>query len=649
MRLRALASISVILTVTTVAVLRAQQTRDARVGPEPAGTSLVTGVVVSDENPDRPISRAIVTLSGGGLTLTRTAITGVDGRFTFGNLPAGDFTIRATKGGYIPAPYGARRPGRPGTPLTVSDGQTSDIRIRLPRGAAIAGIIRTAKGQPAPGVGVEIVPVPRVATNLRVNVVPQTAITDDRGAYRVYGLLPGDYLVAAIPPRPGFSASAGLPGMEMRPMGNNNLTARSSAEIDAIFRELQAGSTAMRDPIGPAPPGSPRPPASPDAQPTYGFAPVYYPGTVLVGQASKVTIRQAEEREGIDIAVDLVRTTTVQGVVSNPHGALPALGLSILAADARPNGAPIAAPVLSKSPGPDGQFEYTGLTPGRYVIWARSRDGAPIGPAITGGRGSATPTTSAPGSSAQLWAMAEINASGEPISGVTLILQPTIAIAGQVRFDASSLERPENLASVRISLTSETAPFGGMGNLTNFGGPPIPAAQVQPDGTFQLAGIVPGVYRLSATPPGAPGWWLRSAMLGERDLLDLPLEVGAAGDSRRVIVTFSDRPGEIAGSLRAPEGTPAPDYFVLVFPADRELWRPGSRRVHTTRPATNGMFSVRGLPGGDYVVGALTDMDASDVHDPAFLEQVAAASIKVSLKDGEQKRQDIQILPIRGR
>jgi hypothetical protein len=616
------------------------------VGPEPAGTSLVTGVVVSDESPDRPIPRAIVTLSGGGLTLGRTAITGTDGRFTFGNLPEGDFTVRATKGGYIPAPYGARRPGRPGTPLTVSAGQTSDVRIRLPRGAVITGTVRAATGEPAPGLVVEIVPVPRVATNLRVNVVPQSAITDDRGAYRVYGLLPGDYLVAAIPPRPGFFASASLPGMEMRSMGTNNLTRRSSAEIDAIFRDLQTRSPPVRGSIGTLPAGPARPAESPPAQPTFGFAPVYYPGTVQVGQASKITIRQAEEREGVDIAVDLVRTTTVEGVVSNPHGAVPAVGLSIQAADPRPNGAPLAAPVLSKSPGPDGRFEYSGLTPGRYVIWARSREGVPTGPAIAGGRGGGS-IPGAGGSPAQLWAMAEITASGEPISGVILVLQPTLAIAGQVRFDASALDKPGNLSNVRVSLMSETAPPGGMGNLTNFGGVPIPAAPVQPDGTFRLTGIVPGTYRLSATLPGAPGWWLRSALLGDRDLLDVPLEVSASGDTRSLVVTFSDRPGEIAGSLRAPEGTPAPGYFVLVFPADPALWRPGSRRVHATRPSTNGLFSIRGLPRGDYLLGALTDMDPADIHDPAFLEQVAASAIKLSLKDGEQKRQDIQILPIR--
>jgi hypothetical protein len=643
--IRGFAIATVVLAATAIAVT-AQQARDARIGPEPSGTALVTGVVVSDENPDRPISRAIVTLSGSGLILGRTAITGSDGRFSFGNLPEGDFTVRATKGGYIPAPYGARRPGRPGTPLTVSAGQTSDIRIRMPRGAVIAGTVRTATGAPAPGLGVEIVPVPRVATNLRVNVVSQSVVTDDRGAYRVYGLLPGDYLVAAIPSRPGSFASASLPGMEMRSMGSNNLTTRSSAEIDAIFRDLQTGSAGQRGPIVTTPGGPARLTESPPAQATYGFAPVYYPGTVIVGQASKVTVRQAEEREGIDIAVDLVRTTTVQGVVTNPHGAVPGIGLSIQPADPRPNGAPIAAPVLSKSPGPDGLFEYTGLTPGRYVIWARSREAVPTGPSMAGGRGGAS-APGAGGSAAQLWAMAEITASGEPISGVTLVLQPTLAIAGQVRFEASSLERPENLANVRVSLVSETAPFGGMSNLTNFGGIPIPAAQVQTDGTFQLTGIVPGTYRLSATLPGAPGWWLRSALLGDRDLLDFPLEVGAAADTRTVVVTFSDRPGEIAGSLRAPEGTPAPDYFVLVFPADPALWRPGSRRVHTTRPATNGQFSIRGLPRGDYLLGALTDMDPADVHDPAFLEQVAASAIKLSLKDGEQKRQDIQILPIR--
>jgi hypothetical protein len=634
--------ICVCLVFASFSVLQAQQTRDARVGPEPTGTALVSGVVVSDENPDRPIARAIVTLSGAGLTLGRTTITAGDGRFTFGNLPAGNFEIRATKGGYVPASYGAKRPGRPGTPLSVADGQRSDIQIRLPGGAAIAGTVRNAIGQPSPGIVIEVVPVPRVPNPSR-NVSPHTAMTDDRGMYRVYGLLPGDYLIAAIPPRPGFFASASLPGMEMRSMGSNNLTRRSSAEIDAIFRELQARSPGGAGSLAIAPPAGPgRAVDSPDPPVTYGYAPIYFPGTPTVSQASRITLRQAETRAGVDIGVDLIRTTTVRGVVTNPQGTMPAVGLSIQAADPRPAGAAIAAPVLSKSPGADGQFEYTGLAPGRYVIWARSREGAPStqspgGGAVTIGSGQGTATP------AQLWAMAELTAAGEPIAGVTLSLQPTLRITGRLRFEGTTLEAPDSGSGVRLALLSETAPPGGMGNLTNFGGPPMPPAQVQPDGTFVFAGLVPGVYRLSATVTGAAGWWARAAMLGERDLLDQPLEVGQTSDARPIIITFSDRPATISGSLRAPEGMPAPDYFVLVFPADRALWRPGSRRVRTARPATDGGFSIRGLPAGEYLIGALTDIDPADVDDPAFLEQVAAAGIRIQLADGEQKRQDIQI------
>jgi hypothetical protein len=622
----------------TMEVSRGQQTRD-RAAVEPAGTSRIAGVVVSDESPDRPISRAIVTLTGGGLALARAAVTGIEGAFSFDNLPAGDFTIRATKPAYLPGAYGARRPWRTGTQLTIAQGQSADVRLRLARGAVIAGTIRDARGNVATGVTVEVVPVPRVRLPVQQNVVSQSAVTDDQGAYRVFGLPPGDYLIAAIPPRPGFSSVAGLPGMEMRSMGPNNLTQRSASEIDAIFRELQSGAPSM------AAPGSQRP--SPPVEPvrTIGYAPVYFPNVVVVGQATKVSLRQAEIREGIDVTIDLVKTTTVTGLVTNPHGALPAVALSIQAADERPYGAPIAAPALTQAPSTDGKFEYTGLTPGRYVIWARSRDGAPAPPPGAGTGGGATilsGSASAAGPGAQLWAMAEIVAAGEPISGVTLTLQPTLRLTGRVRFDSAATGTPGEGSTVRVTLASETAPFGGMANLTNFGGPPIPAALAQPDGTFALTGIVPGVYRLTATL-SAPAWSLQSAVLGDRDVLDYPLEIGAAGESRPIVLTFSDRQTEIAGSLRAPAGIPAPDHFVLVFPADRSLWRPLSRRVQVARPSTSGQFTIRGLPPGEYLIGALTDMEAEDVHDAAFLEQVAAAAIRISLKDGEQKRQDIQI------
>jgi hypothetical protein len=52
---------------------------------------------------------------------------------------------------------------------------------------------------------------------------------------------------------------------------------------------------------------------------------------------------------------------------------------------------------------------------------------------------------------------------------------------------------------------------------------------------------------------------------------------------------------------------------------------------------------------GDYLLAALTDFDPADLRgddgvvDPTFAQQFAAASIKVSVGDGEQKRQDVRV------
>jgi len=80
-----------------------------------------------------------------------------------------------------------------------------------------------------------------------------------------------------------------------------------------------------------------------------------------------------------------------------------------------------------------------------------------------------------------------------------------------------------------------------------------------------------------------------------------------------------------------------------VFPANRALWRPDSRRVRSARSGTDGRWIVRGLPPGEYLVAALTDLDPDELRDAAFLETLLAASVKVSLGDGEQKVQDLRI------
>ena len=67
-------------------------------------------------------------------------------------LPAGRYTLTASKAGYVGLSYGQRRPLQAGTPLQLADGQElKAIDFRLPRGSAITGHVYDENGDPMPG------------------------------------------------------------------------------------------------------------------------------------------------------------------------------------------------------------------------------------------------------------------------------------------------------------------------------------------------------------------------------------------------------------------------------------------------------------------------------------------------------------------
>jgi hypothetical protein len=120
-----------------------------------AGTGRISGVVTSDEQ--KPIRRAIVTLSAGDRPLSQNVITDDEGRFEFASVAAGRFTIGATRPGYLTVAYGATRPGRPGTSLVLAAGQQiANIRLQLARGAVITGTVRDARGEPVAGISLRV-------------------------------------------------------------------------------------------------------------------------------------------------------------------------------------------------------------------------------------------------------------------------------------------------------------------------------------------------------------------------------------------------------------------------------------------------------------------------------------------------------------
>jgi hypothetical protein len=427
--------------------------------------------------------------------------------------------------------------------------------------------------------------------------------------FRVFELEGGEYLVAA-----------GLRGMDAEV---GRLTAD---DIDVGIRDLQQRRANPSAPVAAAPPSAP----------SYGFAPVYFPGAHDLAAATPVAVATGEERTGVDMIIRLSPTVAIDGIVTAPDGSVPELILSLEPEVAGPLPDFMSAgPSLSVPAGPDGRFQYIGVSPGTYVVTARTV------PAGRGARPPADATTAMPAPT--LWAATTITVSGADVSGVALSLRPAMRVSGRVAFVATTLE-PADVSAVRINLRALGVEGGYSVNSGALRGR-IPVEAVSPgaDATFQLRGVLPGTYQIGANLPGAKGRWLRSAMSAGRDLLDEPLEVtSGSGDIGGVVLTFTDRHTQLSGTLQTTAGTPATEYFIVIFTADRSLWRAGQRRLRTTRPATDGVFSIRDLPPGDYFVAALTDLDPA-WQTAAFLEPLIAASVKITIGDGASVRQDLRL------
>ena len=126
-------------------------------------------------------------LSGPELRGGRSTVTNDQGQFTFSALPPGRFTMTASKAGYVDVPYGAKRPGRPGTPIQLAAGQKMEAaNITLPKGGVITGVVIDDSGEPAPGTQVRVM---RYDAHRRKTLQQAgQAQADDRGIYRIYGL-----------------------------------------------------------------------------------------------------------------------------------------------------------------------------------------------------------------------------------------------------------------------------------------------------------------------------------------------------------------------------------------------------------------------------------------------------------------------------
>lgn len=564
------------------------------------GTSTITGVVLSAEAQARPLRRARVMISGSELDLSRSTITTDDGRFTFDALPAGRYTVSVSKDGYASLAFGAVRPDRPGQLVTLRAGEVRQVRMQLPRGAVITGILRDPQGDPAPGFAVVLLSrrfAPATGEQ-RLQVVPNTnAVTDDRGIYRVFGLPAGSYVVTAQPRFPGVQG---------------DIVAASRGETQRALAEVRERRTSSR-PGMPAP----APPAPPAAPPKGGlsFAPTYYPGTTLESRATVVTVAAGEVRTGVDFDFDYVPTVSVEGFITVPQGARVQMILSKADPDS-----PYQT-TTSTSPGQDGRFMFRRVQPGHYVIHARAFS-------VDSNRPAPVQLT--------LWGRTEIVVAGEDIEGVGVVLEPSLTLAGELVFEGASTASP-SLNGFKLPMQVASR---GMASA------PFPAAVVE-GSQIVLRGVVPGLYRFISSPQGirtrVGPWWLKSILMDDREVLDQPLEILPNTKSMRV--TFSDQASQLSGVVVDREGTPVTDTHVVVFSENPKSWFQHSRRVAAVLLNEEGRYTVSNLPAGNYFVAVSSDLENNEWFDPEKLQTLSAGAGRVTIVENESVTRNITMGP----
>ena len=189
------------------------QARDAQTKLA-VGSASISGVVVDAGDPTVPIRRAIVTAAGAALGEARSTVTDDNGAFALDHLPAGSFTVTASKAAYLAASFGAKRPVHAGTPMAVAAGQrVTGLSLQMSKGGVISGVIHDGDGNAVPGVQVLAMRTGEPPPLLGLPGLGQQvgSLTDDRGACGSTELSPGTYSVVAViyVVAPGGDASAG--------------------------------------------------------------------------------------------------------------------------------------------------------------------------------------------------------------------------------------------------------------------------------------------------------------------------------------------------------------------------------------------------------------------------------------------------------
>ena len=549
-------------------------------GDQVAGTAVIRGRVVSADS-GTPVRRAQVRAQSAELRANRLVSTDAQGRFEFKDLPAGRWNLTASKAGYMTLRFGQKRSFEAGTPIEIADAQVMErADFSLPKGAAITGKIFDEFGDPVANARVQVLRYQTVQGQRRLNAAGGGDQTDDTGAYRIYGLAPGDYYVSAT-----LRAANG-------PFFDDNNTDTTS------------------------------------------YASTYYPGTGNVSEAQRVTLGVGQEQPNMNFALQAVRTVKITGTALNSSGTALTNGLVTLVPGdgvGGPGGGPVLFGFGGNGRGrPDGSFSIANVSPGSYTLMAVA------GPGGGGGRGGFAIRIGpgGPGFDDIEMVTVPLSVGNEDITGLTLVTSKGASLRGGVIAAEGSAAK---LSTSQIQIVAQSAGQFLPGPLGNR------QTRVEDDGTFVLTGLTGQKFiRVNGLPPQWTIKAIMLNGLDVTDSA-LEFRGNTENTGLQIILTdkVSDVAGKVTTARGEPTSDYTvvvfpddatkwafPSRFVKTARADQQ----GQFDMKALPPDDH------------YLAVAVDYLEDGEGTDPQFLEQIKARATPFQLGDGESKSLDLKLV-----
>jgi len=565
-----------------------------------AGSASVEGIVVKLGTTE-PIPGAVVELSKPASNPNTPpevlkVITGVDGKFAFRNLQAGQYRLVAAQpgGAYTPAQYGQRDPRSPGTPLTLSLAQPmKDVRLGMAGTGAISGRIYDRNGEPVAYARVLAMQDWYHEGNRLLNFV-QAVQTNDRGEYRLFWLPPGRYYVGVRP--------------EDAQSGSTTTFVNTPDRMALYFEEVSTIPPLTRAVVD-------------NEVITETYMLTFYGGQTDPLKAQPVEVRSNITVPGIDIPLSAgtVRARKIQGTVINGATGQPAPGAYVSALPKIFMANRVAPNTTADA---SGKFTIRGLTSEGYNLHFRTATG-------------------------NLFGFLAIDSGTADLENVALVARPGVPVSGKISFEGRApSDNDPDLPRLQVSIVQDPGIAGVPSPL-----PATPAA----NGAFTVQNVAPlgWDFEIYVRGPLPPGTYVKSIKLGTQDVLNAKF-YPEPGDSQRgglhidgpveqpLEIVLGTGTGTIEGTAVDDRQQPAPYRTIVLLPDVPLRHRFDLHRVTTSD--TNGKFRLQNITPGSYKLFAFDKIDAGAWEDATVIQSYEGGGRSMRIQENNRETVEVRIV-----